>query len=1270
MKWMRKIAIVLVILFLLLISATVGLLSTTSGLHLLINSAARWTPGLAIANVSGGWRDLRLQGIQYRMPGTNTLSNADNPIGVTVNVGQLSLSLQLSCLRYSQFCINTITLENVDVVVNTNAFTPTKSATPDTMTELRAPWPVTLTQLAVLNLKVAVDDTVISLEEFYTGAHWQERMLTIMPTKINALLVALPKTEPGDTLSSVVKSAETSVVKLPLAPALGETLKALFSKPLMPDLSAMHLPLDIQAQEVSGQQLKLTGNTDFLVDNLLLTASAQEQHIKLDSLEIHSPQGSFLAQGWATLTDEWPVNIAVNSTLNVEPLQGEKVKLTITGELRDKLTLALNLSGPVGAQLDAEASLAEIGLPLALTLRGEKLRWPLTGRAQYQIDNFNMRLNGKATDYMLSVQSDFSGVDLPSTTMVLGGQGNVQQFNLARLRLSALQGHTDLSGVIDWSQAISWHSVLTLNGINTASQWPEWPAKLDGKIITRGSLHGGSWQLKVEELTIDGNVKQHRVSAKGVLTANNSGQWQIPELKLEFGRNKLNIKGKLDDTWSLDTMLDAPALHGIFPGLAGVVQGTLKLRGNLKTPQLLISLAAKGLQWQKLYINRFNITGDVQSAGQIQGHLALRLEQLKQDALQINLLTLNAKGNEQQHQVDVRLDGKPLAGQLALKGHFNRQLQRWHGMLSDTRFDTPVGEWRLNRPIALDYLNNTQVMTIGPHCWKNPHAQFCVAKPVEAGPSGQASIILTHFDLALMKPFLDSQTTMSGIFTGHADMSWQKAGGLPQAKVSLVGNKIKVQQMVQGSPLPIAFDTLNLNAGLNDNRAQMDWLIKLTNNGQFNGQVQLDYPQEQRNISGNIAISNLSLTMLNPILMNGGKAKGVLNANLRLGGNAKSPLVFGRVALQQLYIDGNNLLPFDIKRGYLALDFSGMKSTLSGLIGTSSGQLNLLGDADWRNINAWRARIAAKADKLRVTIPLIERVDVSPDVVIEATPRLLSLNGSIAIPWARIIVHDLPKSAVGISPDEVILNDKLQTVIPERTLIPIRSDLVIHVGNDVSIDAFGLQAKLQGNLKVTQGPQGLGLNGQINIPDGRFHAYGQDLIVRKGLFLFSGPPARPLLDIEAIRNPESTADNVTAGVRVTGMVDATKVEIFSDPALSQQQALSYLLRGEGLSGSGADSGLMTSLLISQGVAKSGTLVGKIGDTFGVSDLALDTQGVGDGSKVVVSGYVTPDLQVKYGVGIFDSLAALTLRYRLMPKLYLEAVSGVNQALDVLYQFEF
>ncbi|AGQ29180.1 hypothetical protein M495_01625 [Serratia liquefaciens ATCC 27592] len=776
--------------------------------------------------------------------------------------------------------------------------------------------------------------------------------------------------------------------------------------------------------------------------------------------------------------------------------------------------------------------------------------------------------------------------------------------------------------------------------------------------------------MQVPVLQLDGNVKQNKVTARGTLSGNAAGQWKIPGIDLTLGRNQLNVKGQLDEkSWNLDANIDAPRLDGALPGLGGTAKGLLKLRGNLQAPQLLADLTASGLQWQALRINRVKIDGDVRSSDQIQGQLAVRVEQLKQDALDISLLTLDAKGSEKQHQLQLKIDGKPVSGQLALQGSFDRQQQRWRGNLNNTRFDTPVGEWRLTRAIALDYLNTAQKISIGPHCWQNPNAELCVPKTIEAGQSGQASVVLNRFDLAMIKPFLGPETALSGVFTGRADVSWKPGGALPDAKVSLVGNGVKVVQQVQGNALPIAFDRLNLNAGLSNGRAQADWLIKLTNNGQFDGNVQVADPQVRRIISGNVNITNISLAMINPALMKGEKAAGMLNANLRLGGSAQKPLVYGRMALDKVDIDGH-WMPFDMTDGRLVMNFDGMTSTMEGLVSTTRGQLNLSGDADWRDINAWRARIAAKGDKLRVTVPPMIRIDVSPDLVFEATPQLFSLNGSVDIPWARITVQELPESAVGVSSDEVMLDDQLKPIQPKTAGIPINSNLMIHVGNDVRLDAFGLKARLKGDLKVVQDKNGLGLNGQIDIPSGRFHAYGQDLIVRKGQLMFSGPPDQPLLNIEAIRNPESTEDDVTAGVRVTGLADAPKLEVFSDPAKSQQEALSYLLRGQGLGSSGADGNAMTSMLIGMGVAQSGQLVGKIGEAFGVSNLALDTQGVGDSSQVVVSGYVLPGLQVKYGVGIFDSLATLTLRYRLMPKLYLEAVSGLDQALDLLYQFEF
>ena len=94
------------------------------------------------------------------------------------------------------------------------------------------------------------------------------------------------------------------------------------------------------------------------------------------------------------------------------------------------------------------------------------------------------------------------------------------------------------------------------------------------------------------------------------------------------------------------------------------------------------------------------------------------------------------------------------------------------------------------------------------------------------------------------------------------------------------------------------------------------------------------------------------------------------------------------------------------------------------------------------------------------------------------------------------------------------------------------------------------------------------------------------------------------------------------------------------------------------------------MLIGVGTSQGSGILSEVGDAVGLRGLGVDTTGTGDSQQVVVSAYVLPGLQVKYGVGIFDSLATLTLRYRLMPRLYLEAVSGVEQALDLLYRFEF
>ncbi len=325
-------------------------------------------------------------------------------------------------------------------------------------------------------------------------------------------------------------------------------------------MTDVHLPLNLNIEAFRGEQLRVTGDTDLTVHNMLLKVSSIDGNMKLDALDIDSNQGTVKASGTAQLTDTWPVDITLNSTLNVDPLKGEKVKLKVGGALREQLEVGVNLSGPVDMDLRAQARLAEAGLPLNLEVVSKQVYWPFTGDKQFQADDVKLKLTGKMTDYTLSMRTAVKGQDIPPATITLAAKGNEQQINLDKLSVAALEGKTELKALVDWQQAISWRGELTLDGINTAKAIPEWPSKLNGLVKTRGSLYGGSWQMEVPELKLTGNVKQNKVNVHGSLKGNSYLQWTIPGLHLELGRNSADVKGELGvKDLNLDATIDARA---------------------------------------------------------------------------------------------------------------------------------------------------------------------------------------------------------------------------------------------------------------------------------------------------------------------------------------------------------------------------------------------------------------------------------------------------------------------------------------------------------------------------------------------------------------------------------------------------------------------------------------------------------------------------------------------------------------------------------------
>ena len=103
---------------------------------------------------------------------------------------------------------------------------------------------------------------------------------------------------------------------------------------------------------------------------------------------------------------------------------------------------------------------------------------------------------------------------------------------------------------------------------------------------------------------------------------------------------------------------------------------------------------------------------------------------------------------------------------------------------------------------------------------------------------------------------------------------------------------------------------------------------------------------------------------------------------------------------------------------------------------------------------------------------------------------------------------------------------------------------------------------------------------------------------------------------------------------------------------------------------GGDNTMVQNALLSLSLMGGQSVVRNVASKVGIQDLQMGTSGSGQTTEVQVSGYLSRRTYLQYGISMFQPVNTLTLRYRLRDNLFLEAVSGLASALDLLYTFEF
>ncbi|EPP2134765.1 autotransporter assembly complex protein TamB [Vibrio alginolyticus] len=1247
-KWTKWLSLSLIGLLLLLIIIVATVLFTHPGLKFALWGAEKALPQLQIEKV---------QGSLFPRFELHNVSFFDESLNIDAKVERLALAVNFRCFFDPKVCVDELRLQGLDFKMPELPPASEEQEETPPLRSISTPVPIFVNKVSFNDINVNVLGNQIDWQTFSTALSMQGDRLVIAPTALKDINVALAPSE-AEPEAAAEEPKETDVTPQDIV------------------LPEVWIPLTVEARRLDIHNFKLAGETPVIVNHLGLVARAGGERVDVKTLELDMPEVEGKLSTQVTLSSNYPIKAQLDALVKQADAKGQKLSLSVSGSVGD-LSLNATLSELVQAEIKGDIQLLKTQLPFDVEIKNVQAQWPLFGQSDYQVSVPSLAAKGSLDGYEVALETKASGKDIPAVDVALNGKGTLEQIDLESLVVKTLGGELSGKVMANWAAPINWQADLNLKNIQPGLQWKEAEGDISGNLSTSGSLtEQGGWQVSLPKLDIDGILRGYPLNVEGQLEASDKNgkgediQLTTQGLALSHGPNQLSAKGKIDKQILMDVEVNFPDFAKSVPDLAGKMQGKVALRGSLKEPDINLDLALNQINWQQqANVETITLKGDVKPLPAPKANISLIANNITYDDIKVDSADLEVSGDEKLHQLTLDVVSDLVSTSLEIEGTFQQKPEMiWDGALRRLTLSSQQGPWALQKSTAVKVNIDKQIANVQAHCWLQAESSVCLTEDISVGKSGQAKLAINDFDFDQIKQFLPPETKLQGSVNAQAFAKWAPEKK-PEVTLSVNMPKGQVEQALE-QPIKVGWESFNFKAALAKDKLDAEWLFDVKDNGDLSGKVSLlNVSTEKPTIDGKVSLSTFHLDFLAPLIGEYSLFKANMNTDLAISGDVMHPKVNGQFLIDQMKLQGE-VTPIDINSGQVVINFKGHQADLDAGILTPDGELNVTGDADWQDLQNWRTKARVFAKELNVDLPPMVKIKVEPDMTIDVTPQLAKIEGDINLPWGRIVVEELPPSAVGVSSDTVILDKNLQPVDDVAAMpFDVETNINIKIGDDFQLAAFGLKGGLKGNLNVTQKDKGPFIVGEVNVVDGSYRSFGQDLLIKEGKILMNGPPDQPYLSIKAIRNPDNTQDDVIAGVQVSGPASDPSIEIFSEPAMNQANALSYLLRGQDIDGE-AGGNAMTTTLIGLSLAKSGRVVGEIGEAFGVQDLQLDTAGSGDDSQVTVSGYILPGLQVKYGVGIFNSLGEFTVRYRLMQDLYLEAVSGVDSAVDLLYQFEF
>ena len=922
--------------------------------------------------------------------------------------------------------------------------------------------------------------------------------------------------------------------------------------------------------------------------------------------------------------------------------------LTLDRQRLDLQPLALELLGG-RATVSGHADFAkpeEASLQAQVQARG--LRWG-EGDAQVLADgDFALRGTSKAWTAQGKATLERDG---QRAQLDFDGRGDAQRAHVDHLLARMQDGSLDASGEIGWSPALDYDFQAKLAGFDPGYFAPDWPGAIDGGAhIEGGQARDGGFDTHLALTELGGSLRDRPLSGHADLDIHDAADPRAPasyegEVALRLGESVVDAKGRIAQTLSVDANFAPLQLADFLPEAGGALRGQMHLRGARTAPDIDVDLQGEALHYGSL------AAGSLRAQGRLPWHGAGKPGELHVEgsALALGLpfeqLRLDARGAFEQLQLDAQAEGD--SGALALRGQLGRRGEAWRGTLAALQLRPVRGAaWQLDQPSEFTWAQGRG--RISPACLRASEGpgRLCVNGE---WPGQGIAVHGSELSLAMVQSYLPVREG-GGRWALHGDLSLDarlqpaKGGGWTGAAeiASASGGITPLRRRPSGRPPPpdlSRFHDLRLHAEFDPAGLRATLASAFDGGGFIDAQLASGWAADSA-LSGTVSLATSKVTWLELFSPDIVAPTGHIEGKLQLGGTRAHPRLGGDAAL----VDFGAEVPalgITLREGRLRLIAQADgNARLEGQLRSGEGVLNVDGTLGWgQSTNPLQVHVTGK-NVLASDTPRL-RALIDPDITVKYADgdEAISVTGKVTIPEANIALEILDQGALNSS-DVVVLDP----VVADATAsLPMDLDLELVAGDKVRMTGFGLDGITIGRLHIRARPgREILASGALDV-DGTYVAYGAKLQITRGRLLWSnGPISDPALDIRA----ERVVGEVTAGIDVRGRASAPTPTVWSIPAASTSEAISYLALGRPLSTANSDESLRVSAARSALTVGGSLLAAQVGAKLGLDEAGV-SQSRALGTDVIGAGkYLSPKLFVGYGVSLVGSGQVVTLKYLL------------------------